>query len=409
MHKRRHESGMAMVTVLMLTSVMLLLAGASTRLIIRSQKDTSEQFTAHAQAGNVAQAGLQDAIGWFKDSDRAQPVQAPVTASCADEGFNPVYSEDELESETIDEDTGIVRDYRISGNIYGRYIVPRNDCDSPKNQAVKDVSVQRGKTSASAIPNGTVWSIFSKGIVYIREDFTKNSDSYSFTLGPDEAPNRILSQASVQSEIVRIAMRAPTSPVSVTASSGGHTFGNRCHLIGDDNATSAINYFSGGSLPSASLITPNTLAMREANPERLTTEAFFGATQNELRGLSDRVYNNLGSIPERINFSITYLQGDFTFTPAKPLIGEGLLYVDGNLTLAASSNSLFTGIIYVNGQLNIGRDNSLSGAVIASRVNCNVTSGNTSLEYNHNVVRNTQNRLGLYRENNLSHTVIEVE
>jgi len=417
---RTHQSGMALATVLMLTTVMLLLAVASSRLMMESQKDISEKFTDHAQAGNVAMAGLQDAVGWFK-SQTPQPVRWNSTAEptmCNDYGFKPAYNEDELLTQTADEELGIVRDMPISGNIYGRYIVPRQKCqnepdyDDYQKRAVHDITLQRGKSLQGA---GIVWSLFSEGIVYVRNDFEKDSDGYRFVKGPDEAPNRILKRAGVSTEIARLSMNTQSSPVTITTNNGGHTstFSSRCYLVGDEDTTAGITYFIGGPLPpsppASALSLPDTAVARASMPDQLTPEMFFGVSANELRGMADNVYNNVADLPDKLPFSITYLNGPATFTVAKPLVGEGLLFVNGDLTLNNQSNSIFTGIIYVTGRLTMGRDNSLSGAITAQRITCNPTAGQSTFEYNNTIVRNTRNKLGLYRENNLAHTVMNLE
>jgi hypothetical protein len=121
--------------------------------------------------------------------------------------------------------------------------------------------------------------------------------------------------------------------------------------------------------------------------------------------MSDNIYTNINQIPDNLKFSITFLEGDFTFTNARPLTGGGLLYVTGNLTLNDNANSLFSGVIFVNGRLTIGKDNSLSGAVLARNVTCAPSAGQAVFEYNSSLVTTVRQRLALYRENNLTYQI----
>src|SRR5690606_31151199 len=125
----------------------------------------------------------------------------------------------------------------------------------------------------------------------------------------------------------------------------------------------------------------------------------------ELRGTADNVYTTLAQVPEKIGFSITYLDGDFDFTPTKPLFGGGLLYVNGDVDLQAGAQSIFSGVLYVNGTLTISRDNTLSGVVIARRIVCAPSSGSANIEFNRSLITTVTQRLALYRENNLSHVI----
>src|SRR5438046_626809 len=111
---RHAERGVALVLAILFTIIVagITVAGA---LALRShQNHTHTSFVSHGQAIGFARSGLTEGLGWF----RKQTSQPVVT-------FSPVL--DNLANppilDTIDPEIGIVREFRITGSIWGRYEV----------------------------------------------------------------------------------------------------------------------------------------------------------------------------------------------------------------------------------------------------------------------------------------------
>lgn len=413
------EKGTALVMVLLMSTLLLIILTTGITWALNSQKNVVETFKIKGQAANVAQAGLQDGVNWFKRQGSVMQTNTSIPNTCKDAPFNPQHHSDPELSATDDSAVGIVRDYQVKGNIYGRYILKKQDCSAPEDpHAVRDITASKGKSLSNPPPTfidtgsgqtkirgeGVVWYLESEGILYERNDFTKSG--HVFTTSPSDPPNRVLSKAVASVEIMQLALNVDTAPLTLFSTSGSHTFNNRCRLVGGSEASAGV-YYNG--------VNPN-LASVQLSPTGLTPkiprtpvspESVFAVSEAELRGMADNIYTSLAQLPERLKFSITFLDGNFTFTNAKPLLGGGLLYVNGNLTLSDNANSLFSGVMYVDGTLTLGKDNSLSGAVIAKNVTCNPGSGQAVFEYNQNLVSTVRQKLALYRENNLTHTLRE--
>ena len=141
-----------------------MVSGTSTPVISGSemlksnQTRTETQFLLHGQATNFARSGLTEAINWL----RRQVVQ-PVTV------FEPVLDTAATPQiiDTLEPDIGLVREFQITGNIWGRYEVWKQwDADpDPARLAwrqqvqVRDVSLLRDSNSAwSSSMRALAWS-----------------------------------------------------------------------------------------------------------------------------------------------------------------------------------------------------------------------------------------------------------
>ena len=413
--QRKSESGVALILVLLLTSIMLMFISMGLTMAKNSLKDSSQSFAKGAQASNIARAGLQDAIGWFKRQTN-QPVRkndgVPDSFGCGDEAFQPLFNADPLISDTDNQTTGLVKDIRLSDKLYGRYEIKRNNCSSPSKNAVKDFSNEKGK---GADGDGIIWYVESKGTLYYRDDFTKTNGV--FVKGPTDAPNRVLQKSTVGVEIQRLKIAVPLYPVAVTAASGsvGSTVGDRCNIMSDTNAIGGIYRFNTTVAGSPECSLPTTAAMAQCvqtstgTSSHQSVDAVFGVTQVELKALADYIYATVANVPKQLPLAIHYLEGGgtgtFTFNSSKPLTGSGILFVNGNLDLPDGASAAFNGVIYVTGTLTVGNGNTLGGAVVARSLTCNPGSGIAIIEYNHNVVKSIRQKLGLYRENTLTYRI----
>ncbi len=413
--KLGRQQGAALVTVLLLITVLTILLGASAMLTRNSLKEGARQFAREGQASNVARAGLQVTLSWFK-SQIAQPVRQDtdiVAQQCSiHKAFFPRVNTTNIElGDTLDENIGLVKEFKIQEpNIYGYYMVRRYDCTKsdtdPWNlKAVRDITFRRGKQDGNSTEGqGVVWSVQSEGVIYQKKDPNKT---------PFENPNRILQRATAAVEINRISLSVPKSPLNLTGT-GTSSFNNRCEVTGDPETTHGIvrNSTTPGISGTPLFTLPGTATQQyqintgsgEQNKNVVNT---FNMTLQELKAVSDKVYGSVTEISavEPIPFGVTFLEGNgsstFVFNSSKPLKGSGILFVNGNLTLENDSNSAFSGLVYITGNLNMGASNSLGGSIVANNVTC-TPSTNTTLEYNDNVMTNVRQRLGLYRQNNLT-------
>lgn len=414
-YKQDTQKGIALMLTLMISVFILILITLSSTVLSSSEKSNVKRFTKQGQADNIARAGLQEAVNWFK-TQAVQPVRqggvSPAYA-CEDEAFFPRYHDDPLERETIDESYGLVKDVQIDRSIWGRYRVKRQHCsDDYDPHAVHDFTKKRGKNEGDATSSGegVVWYIESEGVVYRRTDFSKDANGV-FTTGPTDADgvNPILDRSRAAVEINRMAILVDRAAVTTLSNAGNSSsFNGRCQIIGDSNAQSGINYYGASpNLPNGT----GEISVLSGGPRVYynpdippSPERVFSVSKAELKALSDTIHEDESTIKGQIPMSITYFDGDFTFDFDQPLLGRGILFVDGDLTLEDGSNSLFSGVLYVTGRLTIGVNNALSGAVIADRVTCNPGSGGTSsISYTHNYINEIRQVLGTYRENSMSY------
>jgi Tfp pilus assembly protein PilX len=413
--KKFNEKGTALVTVLMMISIMTILTAASTFIVMGAQKQTSAQFMREGQAANVARAGLQAGLSWYK-SQLSQPVrQSALTPDddCSIHAafFPRVNTTDIQKGDTLDETIGLVKELKIQEpNIYGRYTIKRYDCGQSdtadwNRHAARDITFKRGKQDGAAPAQGVVWFLESQGELYIKNDPTKL---------PTQAPNKLLQEVSASVEINRISMSVGQYVLNLIGTSTS-SFNNKCELTGDSSITMPAGIkrnigtpnISGtpqATIGSAPLVSQINAGSGEVNKDVLNT---FNMSMTELKGVSDKVYTTTNEISatEPIPFGVTFLEGNgsstFLFTAARPLKGSGVLFVNGNLNLDNDSNSSYSGLIFVTGTITMGSSNSLGGGIVAGRVLCSPTT-RTTLEYNDNVVNNVRQRLGLYRQNNLT-------
>lgn len=414
------QRGVALVTVLYLSAFLLVFASTSVLIVMNSQQQTVHLLVQQGQAANVAKAGIQDAIGWFKKQD-SQPVRQGSSSSytCPDDAFNPVFNSNPVLRDTDDANTGIVKDFLIDRNIYGRYEIKKQTaqgaaCNMSSYQeqtnhdqhAVHDITHKRGKGQPG---NGTVWYIESKGMVYQRNDTSKDSNGL-YLKSPAEAPNKILDQRLVSVEINRLGLLLPmNAPVIVSASSASNLSDSDCQIMGDSQVSAGVAYY--GTMP----ITTNAVfavGNSPTTPQLLSAEvspsSIFAVTKTELKALSDNIYTTVASMPTKLPMSLVYLDGNFTFATTQPLSGSGILYVNGNLTLNQGAGSIYSGLVYVDGNLVINGGNSFAGSVVVKgTVTCAPSNDKAVFEYNDNILKTVRQKIGLYRENNLTYKVAE--
>ncbi len=184
----------------------LLMVNLATKLIAR-------QLLYQGQALNAAQAGLVDALNYF----RRQPGTVTTFDPQLDLAALPVPLDDSSEP-----DTGIVRDYRVSdlGNVCARYEVRRQDLDDDGTvdpgevgRGVQDVTRNRGKLTA---PLGNVWMIESNGFIYIDPTGACDLNPSDTVPAPDYFYQNIGYTSTQPAVLVRRTLRTQIQRMSIT-------------------------------------------------------------------------------------------------------------------------------------------------------------------------------------------------
>ena len=425
MNKKINQHGIALVTAILFAMIILLFIITSASFVMYSQKAGVIELSKEGQAKNIARAGIQDAIGWFKRQD-VQPVKQGSTYLYPDAAFDPKFNASSELRDTDNASVGIVKDIKIfdyntaeQGNkgyaIYGRYII-KKQLDPNNNgiivtdkahpalneydpHAVHDITPSRGKGAAGS---GIVWYIESTGYVYQRRDFATDTNGV-FVKGPMEPPNRIIDKAAVSVEINRLTLSLPLNAALLT--NAGGTCGSRCKIYGDSYASAGVAY--NGTAPNTGSATIQVTPKTNSLPQAISEDSVFGVSKIELKSLADSVYTSVDQIAgDRIPLSIVYFQGNATFTTTKRLSGSGILFVDGNLTLSQNSNSIYSGLIYVTGTYTQNGGNMVGGAVISKgAATVNPSADIAIVEFNDALIKNVRSKLGLYRENNLTYQI----
>jgi hypothetical protein len=362
-------------------------------------KIVNRQLTYQGQASNMAQAGLVEALDWF----RRQPAQAAVTTFDSPLGpmlcNNPcthVPPHTTLLNDTDVETTpprrrSIQRDVEISqrGNVWGHYEVVSDTTavnPSPASTGVRDLSLARGLAGA-----GQVWQIGARGSVYVRNDFTRDVNGV-FTVPWNQSPNRRLAERFARREIARLVYNPPsiTSPVSsvnaalyipngssaVAAAAGT----SRARVVGGAGyaIASQSNTPPAANAPGTIQGSPATVTGLSATS--FTIQSMFGVSQSELFTMADIFVTTPLDLPN--NNATNQLPGmqlivvnagvgnTVTFNGTSPnrlLRGSGILVVIGNLSIGGASS--WNGLIYVNGNYSQTDPATVSGSVVLQGTN----------------------------------------
>lgn len=372
--RRDGEQGSILVIVLFVSLAIsgLIYAGGLGLGAARTQAET--EFRVFGQARNVARAGLVDAFSWF----RRQPSQ-PVSA------FAP--QRDDLADppirDTDDPAIGIVRSFRISGDIWGRYEVRHTDKDT--RLTARDVS------SLRRLPGtGQAWSLAAVGTVYRNRD-----PNVAF----DQSPNGILGSARAFTEIRRITMSPPAGAAINATSAASVSLGARSRIIGNEGAGVAIPSGTGSIGTSGELSgTPRWAGISPSSFE-ISVPRVFGVPVAELKSLADEVIADANKVPSPLpQEKLIVIETDVTFDDKRPLRGTGVLYVEGDLTIGASPLNFFNGLLYVDGDVTVRAPSVVRGSIVATgTVSVAGVGDYAEVEYDSGVLAALMLSMGQYR------------
>ncbi len=383
MKRRGSESGQAVIAATIILSLVLLALLTMLTQVQLSNRLVSRQLTYQGQAANVAQAGLVDALSWFR---RQGKVVTTFNPTIAPPPANPPIND------TDDTSIGIVRTYQVSapGRLMSRYEVRLGVAAA--GTGVLDISASKGK-SATGGTAGTVWQLESVGTVWVQNDTAKKYNV---------SPNVILSQQTFRTEIQRIAVALPDGGAALysgncdkvtigakTKIDGGPAIGISCHA-------------GGGSGPVINGTVTGTTQKKTNSTAAYDIPSVFGVTTQELQGLADVNVTQITDLPATLpSMSLIVINADAVFTDARQLSGSGILVVFGNLTVSSGSDSDWSGVIYATGNIAIAEPSLVSGAIISasntSTVTINSGSDIAEVDYAPSMISQIVAQMGQYR------------
>ena len=400
MKRRSGESGQAVIAATIIVSLVLLMLLTMITQVQLGNRLVSRQLTYQGQAANAAQAGLVDALSWFR-RQTTQPVKtfAPTVDSTANPPIN----------DTDDTSIGIVRTYQVSGpaHLMGRYEVrkgiPLTSTSPDAGSGVLDITPQKGKTNAGA---GTIWQLESVGYIWVQND--PSNPNY------DQSPNTVLSKQTFRTEIQKMSVNLPDG--------GAALFSANCDNVKIDAKTK----IQGGTgigvscRPGSGLgMTNNGIINGTTKTKTNSTAAYdilavLSVTPQELQGLADVNVTQVKDLPFPLpSMSLIVINGNATFGPlapappaqatVHPLAGSGILVIYGDLTVQSDTNNFWNGVIYVTGNVSINEPILISGAIIAANssgsasVAINSGSDVTEVDYDPAMISQINAQMGLYR------------
>lgn len=400
--RRRASRGIALLWAMLAAMLIagIVVAGTNSQIAVDRMGDV--EFAAEGQARAVAEAGLIDALAWF----RRQQTQ-PVTTFAPQRNLavNPIVNE------TDDPTIGLVREYEIMPSLWGRYEVRKpvaaeawtdttangrydygetftdtngNGKRDPARET-RDVSAERGFAGA-----GTVWRVVAHGRVYRRRDAAQPLGS---------AVNPRLAGVTVAAEIRRFVMVPPAVAALCVKTASTTVIGTRTRIIGGAKG-GLINKSSTGTPNTTGAEITGTPAKGTISSYDDTTETMFGVTMPELKAMADASWASAANFPKKIgDFSLNVVPGPITFDDARPLRGTGIVVVEGDASFIAGNNSFFNGLLVVRGNLTLRAPVYFRGSVVVTgTVDMAGTGGDYSeLNYDAAILTEVLTILGQYR------------
>ncbi len=317
----------------------------------RGERDA--RFNRASLAETFARSGLQDAIGWFR-SRSSQPISA------FDPTLDPTATPPRIE--TIDPTIGLVREFEIRGDLWGRYEI--------RHTEVSDISSQRGDLAP-----GSAWEIGVRSYIFRRRDPAAPFDA---------EPNLQVGSTSVTSELRWLHVNPPAPAALCVDSPADVRIGAQAEIDGSGGA--AIAYLDPAVTMSLDTTSLDAEATVTGSPAELATTVYdansgavFGMRLDELRAYSDALFDEGG--PDANAWALVkWLEEDETRRSGKlvyvagglTLIGtialeDVLLVVDGPLYDHLGHQTVIDGVLYVTGETKSGEGILKVNGVMISR------------------------------------------
>ena len=380
------ERGVALILGMFLTIVGfgLVVSGSAFMKAYRSKTDVA--FISSGQARQFARAGLTEALGWMR-LQSSQPVLA--FAPVLDNAATPKVLE------TIEPDIGLVREFQVSGAVWGRYEVWKQwDADPDPSRLAWRQKMQA--TDVSMLRNnpkpGSVWRVRSVGYVFRRVDANKTFDEY---------PNQIIGVEILETEMRRLSL-IPPGAGALTVRDGAVTDVKGKGRVKGGKKGAGVVYPQGKSEPpgQAKGTVTGTPASSPTPVYEDSTEAVFNATLEELRAMADVAITKQSDFPSPIpeNTIIHSVIPYLTLDSTQPLEGFGVVYHVGDLILPSGNNCNFSGLLYVDGNITIDAPAEIQGTVVVTgSITVDGTSDFSNLTYDEDVLKALEEIFGRYR------------
>ena len=385
MEPKRSERGVALILGILFTIVVtgMVLSGSLVMESHRAKTETS--FRLHGQALQFARAGLTEGLGWFRKSP-TQPVAA------FDPQFAPAANPPILE--TLDPEIGIVREFQISGSVWGRYEVWKrwdSDPDPVRLAWRKQFQCEDISEASGATGKGSVWRLRSLGYVFRLVD-----PSVPF----DQLPNRVLGSDILGTEIRRMTLVPPAQGAICVSVGASATIDNKVNIQGGQGAGI---FYESSTGPIVRLNNPTIVGLpneTSTTPFDDSVEAVFGVTSKELQVLADDRITVASAFPSPVaRNALYYVEVPLLdFTDTRPLLGTSVLYVKGNVNFAVGNKSFYTGLIYVEGDVTINEPCELNGTLICTgKVTIRGQTDWININYDDDALNALRKAIGQYR------------
>lgn len=381
------ERGGVLVMALFLTifSIGVVVSGTMTMKSNRTRIETS--FLLSGQASGFARSGMTEAISWFR-AQRIQPVAtfAPQLDPSADP---PVL-------DTEDPDIGLVREFRITGDLFGRYEVWKEwdtDPDPVRSRwrdqlKIQDVSAKRGNGTP-----GMTWRLMSTGYVFVKRDPAK---------GYREYPNRVIASETLESEISRMAFALPGQAAICAQKGGDINIGTNARVSG--GADGAGTYYPSSTGTPAVATDGSLDGVQPLAPTSFyddSTAYMFGVSDAKLNSMADQYLTNNTDFPAMLpagTMTILDAPSEIHFDAARPLSGAGIVVIRGDVSIDAGSSSVFRGVLIVVGDLTIKAPCLIHGAVVATgKVALSGIGDYVDIAYHDDAINDIQMTMANYR------------
>jgi hypothetical protein len=376
----------ALILGLMFTMIVVGITVTGSLMLKSYQNKTRTNFVTHGQTVRFARSGLTEALGWLR-KQTSQPVAA----------FNPLLDPTAPTPilDTIEPEIGIVREFRITGAIWGRYEVWKDWPGDPNPTRLQwrnkmrciDLSDQRGM-----LPPGTVWRLRSIGYIFRRVDGTRAFNAQ---------PNQVIGQEVLDLEVRRLSLEPPGQGAVCSRRGDTVSVQTKGRIMG--GATAAGVYCANGTgVPTVAgagaSITgtpPTTGSLTYAD----TVLDVFGVSMAELESMANYVVTDPNSFPNPVPINtLVVCKVPMTFTAARPLKGTGAVVFTSSVAISPASYSSFSGIVYAAGNMTVREPTEIQGAVVATgNLLLQGASDFVTLTYDDGILNRLRQELGNYR------------
>jgi hypothetical protein len=329
-----------LLAVLFLAVIAFGVISSGTMLREASQRRQEIDYWVAGHARQFARAGLVEATNWFR-SQSSQPVTN--FAPARDDAASPPITE------TVDPDIGLVREFRISGNVWGRYEVWKpwaTDPDPERAARRRGLQVEDRSLSLGRGTPGVAWELKCRGLAYRRIDKDK---------APDEPPNEVLAAEILGAELCRtITIKLPGEAAICIARGDQASIGAKA-LVEAPTDACGIGYAQGTGTPTVTGKITATQKLAALPAYDGSIQSVFGIALPQLRQQADFVAADFDELPDPLPEG-SLVVVDPGGVPAvvddkQKLRGRGVVVVTGSLTVVSASMADFSGLLYVAGDL----------------------------------------------------------